>query len=336
MAAPGRGSGSGASGRVGGPQERAAVPRFFPSAWRRIKSSALASLCSLHVTGEEYHGKRVVVSSNRHETKVAVLEDDQLVEIYFQLSNEYSLAGSIHKGRVTRVLPGMQSAFCGHRAGARRAFLYVSDFFEEHEEYERSRAPAETTGAGAERGEVAAPATAAAGAAQAAARAGRRARSERPARALSRGARSRGRGFPESKYAAPAVVAEEGAESDAPAETEFPVLPGESLAKYGSAAGAVEELPAPEESAGAGEAGADQVAAAAGESGQRLPQRTRILSRAWRQKRRPTWPQQIAEARRCSRGREEVEESAPKPKRRWLRANCAAAGSRVRRCRGAC
>ena len=55
--------------------------------------------------------KELVVSSNRHETKVAVLEDDQLVEIYFQREQEYSLAGSIHKGRVTRVLPGMQSAF---------------------------------------------------------------------------------------------------------------------------------------------------------------------------------------------------------------------------------
>jgi Ribonuclease G/E len=53
--------------------------------------------------------KELVVSSNRHETRVAILEDDQLVEIYFQRQKEYSLAGSIHKGRVTRVLPGMPS-----------------------------------------------------------------------------------------------------------------------------------------------------------------------------------------------------------------------------------
>jgi ribonuclease G len=80
--------------------------------------------------------KELVISSNRHETKVAILEDDQLVEIYFQRSNEYSLAGSIHKGRVTRVLPGMQSAFVD--LGLERdTFLYVSDFFEESEEYER-------------------------------------------------------------------------------------------------------------------------------------------------------------------------------------------------------
>lgn len=75
--------------------------------------------------------KELVISSNRHETKVAILEDDQLVELYFQRANEYSLAGSIHKGRVTRVLPGMQSAFVD--LGLERdAFLYVSDFFEEH------------------------------------------------------------------------------------------------------------------------------------------------------------------------------------------------------------
>lgn len=74
--------------------------------------------------------KELVISANRHETKVAILEDDQLVEIYFQRSNEYSLAGSVHKGRVTRVLPGMQSAFVD--LGLERdTFLYVSDFFEE-------------------------------------------------------------------------------------------------------------------------------------------------------------------------------------------------------------
>src|ERR1700688_1030699 len=80
--------------------------------------------------------KELVISSNRHETKVALIEDDQLVEVYFQRANEYSLAGSIHKGRVTRVLPGMQSAFVD--LGLERdTFLYVSDFLEENEEFDR-------------------------------------------------------------------------------------------------------------------------------------------------------------------------------------------------------
>jgi ribonuclease G len=80
--------------------------------------------------------KELIVSANRHETRVAVLEEDQVVEIFYQRENEYSLAGSIHKGRVTRVLPGMQSAFVD--IGLERdAFLYVSDFFEDNDEYDK-------------------------------------------------------------------------------------------------------------------------------------------------------------------------------------------------------
>src|SRR3954454_10897356 len=80
--------------------------------------------------------KELVISATRHETRVAVVEEDQVVEIYHQRENEYSLAGSIHKGRVTRVLPGMQSAFVDIGLG-RDAFLYVSDFFEDNDEYDK-------------------------------------------------------------------------------------------------------------------------------------------------------------------------------------------------------
>jgi len=73
--------------------------------------------------------KELYVSSTPHETKVGVVEDDLLAEIYLERENEYTLAGSIYKGRVTRVLPGMQSAFVD--IGLERdAFLYVSDFME--------------------------------------------------------------------------------------------------------------------------------------------------------------------------------------------------------------
>ncbi len=80
--------------------------------------------------------KELVISANRHETRVALIEDDQVVEVYHQRENEYSLAGSIHKGRVTRVLPGMQSAFVDIGLD-RDAFLYVSDFFEDNDEYDK-------------------------------------------------------------------------------------------------------------------------------------------------------------------------------------------------------
>ncbi len=89
--------------------------------------------------------KELYVSSTPHETKVALTEDDQLAEVFFERDNEYTLAGSIYKGRVTRVLPGMQSAFVD--IGLERdAFLYVSDFLEltgdEEEEEEFGAIPA--------------------------------------------------------------------------------------------------------------------------------------------------------------------------------------------------
>src|SRR5260370_39894151 len=73
--------------------------------------------------------KELFVSATPHETKVGITEDDQLAEVYLERENEYTLAGSIYKGRVTRVLPGMQSAFLD--IGLERdAFLYVSGFME--------------------------------------------------------------------------------------------------------------------------------------------------------------------------------------------------------------
>ena len=84
--------------------------------------------------------KELFVSSTPHETKVGMVEDDLLAEIYLERENEYTLAGSIYKGRVTRVLPGMQSAFVD--VGLERdAFLYVSDFMEVEDEDEVEEVP---------------------------------------------------------------------------------------------------------------------------------------------------------------------------------------------------
>ena len=90
--------------------------------------------------------KEICISSTPHETRLAILEDDQLAEIYYERENEYTLAGSIYNGRVTRVLPGMQSAFVD--LGLERdAFLYVTDFLEledqeETDELEKAAASA--------------------------------------------------------------------------------------------------------------------------------------------------------------------------------------------------
>ena len=86
--------------------------------------------------------KELFISSSPHETKVAVLEDDQLVEVYFEREADVGLVGGIYKGRVSRVLPGMQSAFVD--IGLERdAFLYVSDFYEDEEEYDKVFSEAE-------------------------------------------------------------------------------------------------------------------------------------------------------------------------------------------------
>jgi Rne/Rng family ribonuclease len=92
--------------------------------------------------------KEICISSTPHETRLAIFEDEQLTEVYYERENEYTLAGSIYKGRVTRVLPGMQSAFVD--LGLERdAFLYVTDFMEEQEDssdFERIPANGEPQG----------------------------------------------------------------------------------------------------------------------------------------------------------------------------------------------
>ncbi|MGH9735603.1 MAG: ribonuclease E/G, partial [Candidatus Acidiferrales bacterium] len=77
--------------------------------------------------------REMVISANPHETRVAILEEGQLCEYYVEREKEFALVGSIYKGRVTRVLPGMQSAFVEIGLDS-DAFLYVTDFLEETEE----------------------------------------------------------------------------------------------------------------------------------------------------------------------------------------------------------
>jgi hypothetical protein len=72
--------------------------------------------------------KELVISATQHETRVAIMEDGQLCEIYIEREKEFALVGSLYKGRVTRVLPGMQSAFVDIGLDS-DAFLYVSDFW---------------------------------------------------------------------------------------------------------------------------------------------------------------------------------------------------------------
>jgi hypothetical protein len=85
---------------------------------------------------EDSMSKEMVISANPHETRVAILEEGQLCEYYVEREKEFALVGSIYKGRVTRVLPGMQSAFVDIGLDS-DAFLYVSDFLEDVEEVDQ-------------------------------------------------------------------------------------------------------------------------------------------------------------------------------------------------------
>lgn len=77
--------------------------------------------------------KEMVVSSTTHETRVAILEDDQVVEVFIEREQSRGVVGNIYNGRVSKVLPGMQSAFVD--LGLERdAFLYVTDVIDPTEE----------------------------------------------------------------------------------------------------------------------------------------------------------------------------------------------------------
>src|SRR6476469_7329845 len=101
--------------------------------------------------------KELVISAASHERRVAILEEGQLVEIYIEREKEFALVGSIYKGRVTRVLPGMQSAFVDIGLDG-DAFLSVSDVFENLEDYDHDHGHGhEPAPAAAPSGSVGAP-----------------------------------------------------------------------------------------------------------------------------------------------------------------------------------
>src|SRR5882672_11117996 len=77
----------------------------------------------------------IFVNVGPRETRVAVRESDKIVELHIERASERDVVGGIYKGRVTRVLPGMQAAFVD--IGLERAgFLYVGDYRSELDEAE--------------------------------------------------------------------------------------------------------------------------------------------------------------------------------------------------------
>ena len=89
--------------------------------------------------------KEMIISSSAHETRVAILEDDQVAEIFIERERSRGVVGNVYKGRVSKVLPGMQSAFVD--LGLERdGFLYVTDVVAAFEELDRFETEEEDSG----------------------------------------------------------------------------------------------------------------------------------------------------------------------------------------------
>src|SRR3989338_1594017 len=70
--------------------------------------------------------QEIIVNCSRDETRVAVLEDEKLVELGIERRDSEKIVGNIYKGRVENVLPGISSAFVNIGL-EKNAYLYVSD-----------------------------------------------------------------------------------------------------------------------------------------------------------------------------------------------------------------
>src|SRR6059036_3342016 len=83
--------------------------------------------------------KEMIISINGHETMVAILEDDLVAELFVERERLRGVVGNVYKGRVSKVLPGMQSSFID--IGLERdGFLYVADVIDTLEEFDRLEA----------------------------------------------------------------------------------------------------------------------------------------------------------------------------------------------------
>src|SRR6201988_1302248 len=91
--------------------------------------------------------KEMIVSSNGHETMVAILEDDLVAEVFVEREPHRGVSGNVYKGRVSKVLPGMQSSFID--LGLERdGFLYVADVVDTMEEFDKLESGDEDGGNG--------------------------------------------------------------------------------------------------------------------------------------------------------------------------------------------
>src|ERR1700751_3831857 len=95
--------------------------------------------------------KEMIISSNGHETMVAILEDDLVAEVFVARERHRGVVGNVYKGRVSKVLPGMQSSFID--LGLERdGFLYVADVIDTMEEVDKLESGDDDAAAGGQAG----------------------------------------------------------------------------------------------------------------------------------------------------------------------------------------
>ena len=75
----------------------------------------------------------ILINATPGETRVAILEKKQFLEFHLERARSKSVVGSVVKGKVMRVLPGMQAAFVDIGL-EKAAFLYAGDYVEDIEE----------------------------------------------------------------------------------------------------------------------------------------------------------------------------------------------------------
>ena len=92
--------------------------------------------------------KEIIINSTEYETRMAILEDDTLVELQAEKAESDRMVGDIYKGKINSVLPGMQAAFVDIGM-ERAAYLHSSDIGKLHrdryesEDVDEEEAPAE-------------------------------------------------------------------------------------------------------------------------------------------------------------------------------------------------
>src|ERR1043165_6546391 len=96
--------------------------------------------------------KEMIISTNGHETQVAILEEDLVAEIFVERERQRGVVGNVYKGRVSKVLPGMQSSFI-NLGLERDGFLYVADVIDTMEESDKLESGDEAEGEGGKKHE---------------------------------------------------------------------------------------------------------------------------------------------------------------------------------------